>query len=261
MIKLHFELPSHFLDTLPQRAGFVLMAMFLGTFLFIRTSARLMRSPKVPWWPGSVKTSSGLHLHHLVWGIVLLMFTGFLSFVVRQGSPRTEIVAGFFGVGMGLTLDEFALWIHLRDVYWAEEGRSSFDAVVVATVIGSLIILGAAPFDLHNASAIDTLILTVLTSVVLAALAIFKGKRLLGLIGILVPFFSLVAALRLATPDSAWARRFYKAGGKKLTRSQSRWARITARRQRIRNAIAGAPEAPAIAGAESAVTDERPASS
>src|SRR5947209_9196606 len=112
------------------------MAMFLGTFLFIRTSARLMRSPKVTWWPGSVKTSSGLHLHHLVWGIVLLMLAGFLGFVVHQSSPRTEIIAGFFGVGLGLTLDEFALWIHLRDVYWAEEGRSSFDAVIVAAVIG-----------------------------------------------------------------------------------------------------------------------------
>ena len=242
MIKLHFELPSHFLDSLPQRAGFVLMAMFLGTFLFIRTSARLMRSPKVPWWPGSVKTSSGLHLHHLVWGIVLLMFAGFLSFVLPQSSPRTEIVAGFFGVGLGLTLDEFALWIHLRDVYWAEEGRSSFDAVIVAAVIGGLIILGAAPFDLHNASAIDTLILTVAVSVSLATLAIVKGKRFLGLIGILVPFFSLVGAIRLATPDSAWARRFYKPNGRKRAKSETRWARTAARRQRIRNAIAGAPE-------------------
>jgi hypothetical protein len=246
MIKLNFELPAHFLDTLPQRAGFVVMAMFLGTFLFIRTSARLMRSPKVPWWPGSVKTSGGLHLHHLVWGIVLLMVAGFLGFVMRQGSPRTEIVAGIFGVGMGLTLDEFALWIHLRDVYWAEEGRSSFDAVVVAAVIGGLIILGAAPFDLHKASAIDTLILTVLTSVALATLAIYKGKRLLGLIGILVPLFSLVGAVRLATPDSAWARRFYKPDGRKLAKSQARWARIAARRMRVRNAIAGAPEAPAV---------------
>jgi hypothetical protein len=245
VIKLHFELPAHFLDTLPQRAGFVLMAMFLGTFLFIRTSARLMRSPKVTWWPGSVKTSSGLHLHHLVWGIVLLMSAGFLSFVLHQTSPRTEIVAGFFGVGLGLTLDEFALWIHLRDVYWTEEGRSSFDAVVVAAVIGCLIILGAAPFDLHNASAIDTLILSVATSVLLATLAIIKGKRLFGLLGILVPFFSLIGALRLATPDSAWARRFYKPGGRKLAKSEARWARTAARRQRVRNAVAGAPE-PAV---------------
>jgi hypothetical protein len=245
MITLRLELPAQFLDTIGQRAGFVLMAMFLGTFLFIRTSARLMRSPKVPWWPGSVTTSSGLHLHHLVWGIVVLMFTGFLSFVTSQSSPRTEILAGFFGVGLGLTLDEFALWIHLRDVYWAEEGRSSFDAVVVAAVIGGLIILGAAPFDLHNAPAIETLIGAVAIVIVLATLAILKGKRFLGLIGILVPLISLVAALRLARPDSAWARRFYKPSGRKLARAQARWRRIAARRQRVRNAIAGAPEPPA----------------
>jgi hypothetical protein len=245
VITLRLELPAHFLDSVGQRAGFVLMAMFLGTFLFIRTSARLMRSPKVPWWPGSVTTSGGLHLHHLVWGIVLLMFTGFLSFVTAQGSPGTEILAGFFGVGLGLTLDEFALWIHLRDVYWAEEGRSSFDAVVVATVIGGLIILGVAPFDLHNTSAIDTLVLTVVTDVLLATLAIVKGKRFLGLLGIALPLLSLIATLRLARPDSAWARRFYKPGGRKLARSEARWVRIAARRGRIRDAIAGAPETPA----------------
>lgn len=71
-IGLGFDLPTRFLDKPGQRAGFVVLAAFLVSFLFIRTSARLMRSPRVPWWPGSVSTSSGLHLHHLVWGIVLL---------------------------------------------------------------------------------------------------------------------------------------------------------------------------------------------
>src|SRR5690242_17042949 len=149
-INFDFHLETNFLDVPGQRAGFVVPASFLVTFLFIRTSARLMRSPKVPWWPGSVKTGGGVHLHHLVFGIVLVLSAGFLSFVITPGSPRTEILAGVFGLGAGLTLDEFALWIQLRDVYWAEEGRSSLDAVVVATLLGGLIVLGVAPFDLHN---------------------------------------------------------------------------------------------------------------
>ena len=63
----------------PERASAVLVLVaFLVTFAFIRTSARLMRSPKVPWWPGSVTTESGLHIHHLVWGIWLMIISGFL---------------------------------------------------------------------------------------------------------------------------------------------------------------------------------------
>jgi hypothetical protein len=117
-ITIRLEFPTNLLDVPEQRAGFVLLSAFLISFLFIRTSARLIRSPRVAWWPGSVKTSSGLHLHHLVWGIVLLLLAGFLSFVTRAKSPWEEILAALFGVGAGLTLDEFALWIHLRDVYW-----------------------------------------------------------------------------------------------------------------------------------------------
>lgn len=65
---LHIEIAREFLDEPGQRAGFVVLGAFLASFLFIRTSARLIRSPKVSWWPGSVKTKGGLHIHHLVWG-------------------------------------------------------------------------------------------------------------------------------------------------------------------------------------------------
>lgn len=113
LITLRVELPADFLDGTSERAGFVLLVAFFASFLFIRTSARLIRSPKVPWWPGSVKTGSGLHLHHLVWGIVLVMLVGFLGFAFDQQSPRTEILAALFGIGAGLTLDEFA-WTSSR---------------------------------------------------------------------------------------------------------------------------------------------------
>ncbi|HTA15654.1 MAG TPA: hypothetical protein VK781_12435, partial [Solirubrobacteraceae bacterium] len=110
-MELNFEISQHFLDDRGQRSGFILLGAFLGAFLFIRTSARLIRSPKVTWWPGSVKTKSGLHLHHLVWGICLMMSSGFLDFALAPLSPWSEVLAAVFGVGAGLTLDEFALWV------------------------------------------------------------------------------------------------------------------------------------------------------
>src|SRR5881392_663183 len=108
--------------------AFLVLLAFLLAFTFIRTSARLMRSPKVPWWPGSVETGSGLHIHHLVWGISLLLISGFLAFATDLDSPWWQITSVAFGIGAGLTLDEFALWLRLADVYWSEQGRASIDA-------------------------------------------------------------------------------------------------------------------------------------
>ncbi|MGN6168417.1 MAG: hypothetical protein ACTHQQ_09645 [Solirubrobacteraceae bacterium] len=255
-LDISFQLPAHFLDVETQRAGFVLLGSFLISFLFIRTSSRLIRSPRVPWWPGSVTTDSGLHLHHLVWGIFLMLVSGFLAFVTDLGSPGRELLAAAFGVGAGFTMDEFALWIHLRDVYWTEEGRSSFTAVIVLLVLGGLVLLGVAPLDLPKRSAsVDTLVVGVAFDVFLAALAVAKGKRLLAMIGIFLPVVSLVGAIRLASPRSLWARRFYKQGGRKRARSEARWARIDARRRRVYDAVVGAPEArpalgPALANEE-----------
>jgi hypothetical protein len=241
---VHFEITQHFLDDRGQRSGFILLGSFLAAFLFIRTSARLIRSPKVSWWPGSVKTKSGLHLHHLVWGIVLMMASGFLNFVVKPEPPYLEILAAAFGVGAGLTLDEFALWVRLEDVYWSEEGRISLDAVVVATLLGGLIVLGLAPFDLANQSgSVGSLVAALAIDVGLSALAILKGKPLLGLIGVFVPPVSLLGAVRLASPSSPWARRRYAADGHKMARAKARFERVKSRRRWLADAIGGAPSA------------------
>jgi hypothetical protein len=240
-IRLQFQLPTHFLDTRAQRDGFILLGAFLLSFLFIRTSARLMRSPKVPWWPGSVKTSSGLHIHHLVWGIVLLLLCGFIGLSLAPKSPWGEIVAAGFGIGAGLTLDEFALWVHLEDVYWSEEGRSSIDAVVIAALIGGMIVLGLAPFDTSNSSPSVSLLLVVGIDVLVCVIAIGKGRRLLGMIGVFIPPVAWWGALRLASPSSPWARRRYAVCSKKLARSRARFARAAARQRRLSDLIGGAP--------------------
>ena len=243
-VDLDFQFPTQFLGDDGQRAGFLLLAGFLLSWLFIRTSARMIRA-QVSWWPGNVETDSGLHIHHLVWGICLVLITGFLGFALQPNDPWLDILAVLFGIGMGLTLDEFALWLRLEDVYWTEQGRESVDAVVVALVFGGLVVLGAAPWEVAGAegsvAAIATAMLFHVGYCVISAL---KGKVWMMVIGLFVPFVGIVGAVRLAKPDSPWARRFYKDGGRKLERAKARWERVEARRHKALDAIAGAPSKP-----------------
>jgi hypothetical protein len=228
-----------FLGADAERAGLILLAAMLLAFMFIRTSARLMRSPKVPWWPGSVTTDGGLHVHHLVFGIVLMLLAGFVL-ALQPGSPWLEIAAAAFGIGAGLTLDEYALWLHLEDVYWAEEGRRSVDAVIVATIIAGLLLMGFLPFATD--SGVPTIVASVLAAFALAAVAVAKGKLFMGIATMLVPVIGVVAAIRLAKPDSLWARRRYPEGSRKRERAQARLERHQRRYRAFQDRVAGAPE-------------------
>jgi hypothetical protein len=223
------------------RAGLILLGAMLASFLFIRTSARLMRSPKVPWWPGSVTTEGGLHVHHLVFGIALMLLAGFVL-ALQPGSPWLELVAAAFGIGAGLTLDEYALWLHLEDVYWAEEGRRSVDAVIVATIIGGLALMGFLPWSTDSGA--PAIVASVLVALGLSAIAVLKGKLFLGVAGMLFPLISLVAAVRLAKPGSPWARRRYPPRSAKLARATERDERHRRRYRRFQDRVAGAPSGP-----------------
>jgi hypothetical protein len=231
-------------DLLPgqhrQFAAFLVLVGMMATFLFIRTSARLMRSPKVPWWPGSVKTGD-LHVHHLVFGIVLLLLCGFLEFAFRAGKPWLDILAVGFGIGAGLTLDEYALWLHLEDVYWAEEGRKSVDAVVIAALLGGLIVAGIVPLSKEDTASALTVIIAMGLVLVVAVIAALKGKYLFAVAGMIAPMISLIGAIRLAKPGSWWARRRYEPASEKAERAQERFERGRARYHRFQNLIGGAP--------------------
>src|SRR4051812_40605815 len=128
--------------------AFVCLAAMLIAFLAIRTSARMTR--RFAWWPGGVETADGVHLHHFVWGIFLMLGAGFVGLGVHLGEPWGGVVAAAFGVGAGLTLDEFALWTRMQDVYWHEEGRSSLEAVAVVASVGALVVIGVRPFELDD---------------------------------------------------------------------------------------------------------------
>ena len=126
-----------------QPVALVLLGLVLG-FVVIRTSTRLIRA-NVRWWPGNV-TVGRVHVHHEFVGVLLMLVTGTLAFVVPDASSWYRVLAFSFGAGAGLVLDEFALLLHLDDVYWTHEGRSSIDAVLVAVALGLMLVLGAAPF-------------------------------------------------------------------------------------------------------------------
>ena len=230
------------LDSADQRAGLILLGSMLLSFGFIRFSTRMIRA-EVSWWPGNV-SPGGLHIHHLVFGIVFMMIAGFLVFVIQPYSPWFEILAGLFGVGMGLTLDEFALWLYLDDVYWSEEGRSSVDAVVFAAILGGALIVGFVPLDAGNGGSTIAVVSTVVLDLAVCAVVALKGKVSSAVIGMFIPPVAWVAAIRLARPGSWWARRRYRPGSGKLTKAEARKARHDGRVRRFQDLIGGAPSLP-----------------
>jgi hypothetical protein len=117
---------------------------FLVTFGIVRGITHLIKAGVGPFHNVS---SGGLHIHHLVWGILLVLVVGYI-WLIEEGitsSWLSSITAIAFGVGAALTLDEFALWLNLQDVYWTGRGRESIDAVVIFAGLLSLGIWGG-PF-------------------------------------------------------------------------------------------------------------------
>jgi hypothetical protein len=220
-------------------AAFLVLSAFVVSFLAIRSSARLSRG--VSWWPGSVR-SGDVHIHHLVWGICLMMLSGFLSFIAAPGTAWEHVVAIGFGVGAGFTMDEFALWVHLEDVYWEKEGRRSVDAAVLTVAVAALIVVGTTPFGLDDPESVAGTVLVVVIVLVLAIMCFMKGRILLGVLGLFVPAFALIGAVRLGQPSSPWARRRYSE--RRLARAQARFAshrRLARWRHRVTDVVTGMP--------------------
>ncbi len=190
----------------------------------------------------------GVHIHHQVWGILLILVAAVLEFAYQPDTPWVEILGATFGIGAALTLDEFALWVHLDDVYWSEEGRKSIDAVIIAACIGAVLLIGTAPFGVNDNVSREGLVsiaITVLVTIGFALVAVLKGKLALGLIGLFFAPFAVVGAIRLAKPDSPWARRRYGTRPKKMARSLRRYGQARQERlDRIRDLLGGAPGSP-----------------
>lgn len=228
-------------------AALVVLVAFLASFLAIRTSTRLAR--RVSWLPSGIETGS-VHVHHLVVGIGLLLLSGFLAFAAPLDAPWWHLVAAAFGVGAGFTVDEFALWVRLEDVYWTPEGRTSFDAVVCTCAFMMLVVIGTRPFGFDEATSLwlTPLLVGVVGAASLVCLA--KGRVLLGIVGLFVPLAGLWGVLRLAHPASPWARWRYRDAKERRSRERFAATRPVPRlARRLADLIAGAPGLPSSAPA------------
>ena len=129
-------------------------------------------------------------------------------------------------MGTSLVLDEFALILHLQDVYWADEGRISVEMVSLAMGCLGLAVVGLTPFDFSGFEGgfESTLIVGAVVATILGLIvvSVMKGKYKLALFGAFIPLCALVAAVRLARPESRWAKRRY--GPEKVARAERRTA-------------------------------------
>lgn len=243
-------LPGHVLDD-AKRPLFLLLSGFIATFLVARLNTRLTRRHgRSHLRIGSVVTPGGLHVHHAVFGVIAMVVSGTLAFALRSGSPWLELMALAFGSGAALTLDEFALILHLEDVYWAGEGRKSIDAIILSVTFMTLLITGLLPATFNSLGDHITLsrwvlVMLILSGVLFVVVCYLKGKLFVGTVGIFVPPVAFVGAVRLGKPGSPWARWRYGARPAKLERARRRdegfhqlWER---RKNRLWDVIGGKP--------------------
>jgi hypothetical protein len=223
--------------------AFLMLVAFILTLAGTRFYTRMAR---VRGW-GSAHVG-GVHVHHLVPGLVLSLVAGGLAIGLGPSELGLAILAIVFGIGAALVLDEFAMLLHLDDVYWTTEGRLSIEASMAAVAFLGLAVLASFPLPTDHGS--DRLAreigdgLIVLVAV-LVIVTLLKGKLKFGLFGIVFVPFSLAGAVRLAKPNSIWARRFYPEDSRRLRRSEARAAareeRWSQRRERFYDLIGGAP--------------------
>ena len=230
---------------------FCFFVAFIATFLFIRFSVRMIRA-QVKWWPGNV-TPGGMHVHHVVFGVIFMCVGGVGGLAVQQTSSAwAGVAAALLGIGMALVLDEFALVLFLKDVYWGEQGRLSVEVVFIAVALCGLALIGWLPLgitpSLEHGSRLENLLgvaIVLAVNLFLTVICLLKGKTWSGVLGIYISLFAIVGAIRVARPDSAWARRRYPEGSRKLAKAiarDRRYGRPIARfRTWFQDLVAGGP--------------------
>jgi hypothetical protein len=223
-----------------------MMWMFLAillTFLITRIVTRLIRSGSGGGVGLGNVSIGGNHVHHQVFGILIIIGTGIDLISQTPRGAALDAAAAVFGLGVGLTVDEFALWLHLEDVYWSEQGRKSVDAIFCVLVITGALI-GGADFVTGRIGTAGwwSSVAVIALNLLLCVICLLKGKVMTGVIGLFISVVAIVGAIRLAKPGSWWAARFYasrpglasRAAGRYDERHQERW-------NRLRDLVAGAP--------------------
>jgi hypothetical protein len=167
-----------------------------------------------------------------------MLFGGVMGLIASGlSSGWYAFTAVIFGIGAALVLDEFALILHLRDVYWSEEGRASVDALFVAVAVTGLLLLGLRPLAWQAPDGTPgkhgIAVALLIGNLLLAAITLLKGKIWTGLAGLFVPFLLIVGAVRLGRPGSPWAHWFFAPGSRRpnpgrmarAIRREDRWRR------------------------------------
>jgi hypothetical protein len=198
---------------------------FVLTFIITRAITRLIRDGRGPFH--NQVTGSGTHIHHSVPGLILLIIGAFTS-VGGPGVLGWQCFAGVaVGIGVSLVLDEFALILHLQDVYWSGEGQLSVQAVSLTAACLGLALVGFSPFGVQGVGGVELSVRVGASSVLavdgtLAIVCALKGKYRCALFGLFLPVVGAFGALRLARPTSIWARHHYH--GKRLEAATRRAA-------------------------------------
>jgi hypothetical protein len=209
-----------------------LLAGFLITFLLTRGVTCLIRARRGPFADIHI---GDLHLHHMVLGVGLVLASGMAEFAFTPREPWNAVPALAFGVGSALMLDEFALMIYMRDVYWSAEGRRSIDAVITMLVIMGMLAIPLSSGLLPSAS-LPIAAFGALAYIALMAVCLLKGKLFTALVGVLIPLVMLIGAVRLARPGSPWALIGYRRNPDKQQRAALRF-RPTAAHEKARQRV------------------------
>jgi hypothetical protein len=210
----------------------LMLAASLLTFAVTRLYTRLAR---VRHW-GSGRLGD-VHLHHMVAGSVLTLICGMLQIAFQPRDIGVDLLAVGFGIGAAFVLDEFALSVHLRDVYWTPEGRHSVEVSIIWTLLGLMLVTGLAPFGIHDQTEVPRIIGFTIVSVAigLSIITCLKGKLTLGLLSIFLPPIGLAAAYRLARPGSIWAQLFYNP--EQIARARARFDPATSHLEAFRHGL------------------------
>lgn len=153
------------------------LAAFLATFLVSRLVVFAIMYNDAP---DLYLRVNGTHIHHHVWGILLLAVSGLCLLVSERARQSPRLMAMLYGVGLGLTLDEFGMWLYLGGSYWQ---RASYDAAVAAAVVLSLIAVWPAARGVHRGRSrvgLAALVVSCAIALVVAVQSYRLGGRVLA---------------------------------------------------------------------------------
>ncbi len=239
------------------------LVAFILTFFVTRTFVRLIRhrvetGQPARWWHPRDVHVGGVHIHHVTFGVVLTLLSGLMlvTLSIDGHEPEFMVAATLFGIGAALVLDEYALILHLSDVYWSEDGRTSVDAVFAAVAVAGLLIMGLHPLMFflpiwHDANSVPLRAVVggaMALTLPLAVVVVLKGKVWTGLLGMFLVILLVIGAIRLSRPHAPWARWRYSTQPEKMRRALQRERKL--RRPVIRVklylqcVIAGTPRFP-----------------